>query len=361
MIRHLITLCALPGALALAADALAQSARTGRQIYESACAACHGSDGRGRSAAASDYPVPAPDFTDCRFATREPDADWLAVIHAGGPARGFSRLMPAFGRALDHADLERALQHIRAFCESDAWPRGELNLPRALVTEKAYPEDEAVLTVSASDSAVTNTFLYERRIGARNQVEMVVPLAFAERSPGDWTGGVGDLAFAFKRALLHSLPKGSILSGAVEVVVPTGSTERGIGGGTTVVEPFVAFAQILPADAFIQVQGGAGFPIDRDHADEVFWRAVLGRSFTQGEFGRSWAPMVEILGERELESGSRVHWDLAPQMQVTLSARQHVMLNAGVRIPVNLREGRSTRFMVYLLWDWFDGGLFNGW
>ena len=87
--------------------------------------------------------------------------------------------------------------------------------------------------------------------------------------------------------------------------------------------------------------------------------AVLGRSFTQGEFGRSWSPMVEILGERELESGSRVHWDVAPQMQVTLSARQHVMLNAGVRVPVNLREGRSTRFMVYLLWDWFDGGLFD--
>jgi hypothetical protein len=30
-------------------------------------------------------------------------------------------------------------------------------------------------------------------------------------------------------------------------------------------------------------------------------------------------------------------------------------------MPVNLREGRSTRFMVYLLWDWFDGGLFDGW
>ena len=215
--------------------------------------------------------------------------------------------------------------------------------------------------MAASDGAVANTFVYERRIGARNQVEMVVPLAFAERSPGDWTGGVGDLAFAFKRALLHSLSKGSILSGAVEVVVPTGSTERGIGGGTTVVEPFVAFGQILPADAFLQVQGGAGFPIDRDHADEVFWRAVLGWSFTQGEFGRLWSPMVEILGDRELESGSRVHWDVAPQMQVTLSARQHVMLNAGVRVPVNLREGRPTRFMVYLLWDWFDGGLFDGW
>jgi mono/diheme cytochrome c family protein len=33
--------------LSHAADVLAQTARTGRQVYESACAACHGSDGRG--------------------------------------------------------------------------------------------------------------------------------------------------------------------------------------------------------------------------------------------------------------------------------------------------------------------------
>jgi hypothetical protein len=37
------------------------------------------------------------------------------------------------------------------------------------------------------------------------------------------------------------------------------------------------------------------------------------------------------------------------------------MLNAGVRLPVNERAGRSTTVMVYVLWDWFDGGLFDGW
>jgi hypothetical protein len=41
---------------------------------------------------------------------------------------------------------------VRTFCASDAWPRGELNLPRALVTEKAFPEDEAVLTTSVATS-----------------------------------------------------------------------------------------------------------------------------------------------------------------------------------------------------------------
>ena len=361
MSRLLIWLSALAGTLLPAADALAQTTQTSRDVYESACAACHGSDGRGGPAAASDYPLAAPDFTDCNFATREPDADWLAVSHDGGPARGFSRLMPAFRDALSRADLKRALGHVRTFCASDAWPRGELNLPRALVTTKAYPEDEAVLTVIAADGAWTNTFVYERRFGPRNQVEMVVPLAFAERSPGDWTGGIGDIAFAFKRALLHSLPRGSILSGGLELIVPTGSTERGIGSGTTVIEPFAAFGQILPSDAFVQVQVGGEFPFDRDRPTEAFWRTVVGRTFTQGEFGRAWSPMVEILGARELTAGTTSHWDLVPQMQITLSRRQHIMLNAGVRVPINERQGRSTQVMTYLLWDWFDGGLFSGW
>jgi hypothetical protein len=37
------------------------------------------------------------------------------------------------------------------------------------------------------------------------------------------------------------------------------------------------------------------------------------------------------------------------------------MLNVGVQVPVTERAGRPTRVMAYILWDWFDGGLFDGW
>jgi hypothetical protein len=347
------------------ADAAAQGTsapeRTGRQVYEAACATCHGSDGRGITAAAADYPLPRPDFTDCNFATREPDVDWLAVSHAGGPARGFDRLMPAFGETLTRQELEHSIRHIRGFCSSSAWPRGELNLPKPLFTEKAFPEDEYVLTLTAAKGALTSKIVYERRIAARNQFEFVVPIALSERTPGDWTGGVGDLAFAFKRVLAHGFRRGNILSASAELVIPTGSTERGIGGGTTVLEPFVTFGQILPARMFVHVQAGGGIPFDRNAADEAFWRTAIGRRFTRGEFGRMWSPMVEVLGARDLTKGAKVHWDVAPEMQVTLSARQHIMASAGVRIPISERAGRSTQFVMYLLWDWFDGDLVTGW
>mgnify|MGYP000844864712 CR=1 FL=1 len=47
-----------------------------------------------------------------------------------------------------------------------------------------------------------------------------------------------------------------------------------------------------------------------------------------------------------------------PQMHL-----QHVALSGGVRVPVNLRyrEGRRVQAVVSLVWDWFDGGLFEFW
>jgi hypothetical protein len=67
------------------------------RLYRETCAACHGIDGRGVSRELVGFEEPLPDFTDCRFAPREPDLDWLAVIHDGGPARGFAPMMAAFG------------------------------------------------------------------------------------------------------------------------------------------------------------------------------------------------------------------------------------------------------------------------
>jgi hypothetical protein len=343
-----------------ALEALSQT-RSAREVYQVACAACHGSDGTGAPAVESGYPLVPPDFNDCNFSTREPSADWVGVSHSGGPNRAFSPLMPAFGEALTRQEIELAVSHARTFCTEESWPRGELNFPRALVTTKAFPEDEAVLTVVAAEGVVTNKFVYEQRVGPRSMFEVIMPLEFSERTAGDWTGGVGDLGFAFKHVLVANEARGSIVSAAAEVLVPTGSTERGIGSGTTVVEPFVALGQRLPGRAFVQAQVGVGIPFDRARADEAFWRMTAGRGFRQGEFGRLWAPMVELLGSRQLSSGAATHWDVLPQVHVTLSRRQHIRADVGVRIPVNERTGRSAQFLGYFLWEWFNGGLTTGW
>jgi len=74
-----------------------------------------------------------------------------------------------------------------------------------------------------------------------------------------------------------------------------------------------------------------------------------------------WTPMVEFLADRDLISGAVTNWDIVPEVQVTLNKRQHVRLGFGVRTPLNNTAGRSTQIAIYALWDFFDGGLREGW
>lgn len=43
---------------------------SGAELYDAACAACHGADGSGLSSDRVGFQVPVPDFTDCRPAPR---------------------------------------------------------------------------------------------------------------------------------------------------------------------------------------------------------------------------------------------------------------------------------------------------
>jgi hypothetical protein len=341
---------------------------TGKEVFRAGCAACHAPDGKGMPQTTVGFEPPStfPDFTDCNATTREPNPDWRSIIHNGGPARGFSEIMPSFTEALTAGQIEKVIQHLRSFCREKSWPRGELNLPRALVTEKAFPEDEAVIQTAVDAEGgrtVANELVYEKRFGIRNQVEVAVPFGFQQQDTSTWFGGVGDMKLAYKRALASNLRTGSIFSLVGEAVLPTGNKARGLGKGVTIFEGFAAYGQLLPRDSFLQFQGGVELPTHtEDAARAVFWRTVLGKSIAQENgLGRLWSPMVELLADRELAAGEKINWDVLPQLQVTLSRRQHIRANIGVRFPVNNTGSRSTQLVFYLLWDWFDGGLRDGW
>jgi mono/diheme cytochrome c family protein len=339
--------------------------KTGAQLFKDACSACHGLDGRGRERSVVGFDLQLPDFSNCSFASREQDGDWFAIAHEGGPVRGFSTTMPSFGEALTKDELTKILGHMRTFCTDRSWPRGELNLPRTFMTEKAYPEDEAVLTTSVAtngSAAIANEIVFEKRFGSRNQIEIALPIEAAKGTEGAWAGGAGDLTFGFKRTVAHSLDRGAILAAAGEIKFPTGDEAAGLSAGTPVFETFAAYGQILPKDAFLQAQAGVELPFNTELAErEAFWRLATGRTFTHGPFGRSWTPMAEFVAARELEAGRPIEWDLIPSVQVSLNKRQHLLMSVGVRVPLSARSGRQTQLLFYFLWDWFDGGLFDGW
>jgi hypothetical protein len=274
--------------------------------------------------------------------------------------------MPSFSEALTSQQIDKVVQYLRTLCDDPAWPPGELNLPRAMMTEKAFPEDEWVLTTAVNANGPGDIFaelIYEKRFGKKNQLEFAAPFTSLRNNSSTWVGGIGDLVLGYKRNLFHSIRSGSILSVQGEIATPTGNRSRELGSGVTIFETFAAFGQRLPGRGFIQIQTGAELPTDTKKAPQAaFWRTAVGKTLVQNHgYGRIWTPIVEFVADRDLETGARTNWDIVPQMQVSLSKRQHVMVSGGVRRPVNNISGRATQLMFYVLWDFFDGGLREGW
>jgi len=357
-----------PAAAQLAQNKSTLKLDTGEEIYKAACVGCHGPDGKGQPQTTVGFELPKtfPDFTDCRGTSPEPDTHWTAMIKDGGSSRGFSPIMPAFGDALTAAQIAKVVGYLRTLCPDPHWPQGDLNLPRPLVTEKAYPEDEVVLTTAINANktpGVTNTLVYEKRVGSRTNAELIIPGTFQQQASGTWFGGVGDISLEMKQTLFHSMRTGGIFSMAGELTIPTGNSTYGLGNGVTFLESFAAYDQILPKKMFALVQAGAETPTRRGPLPaELYLRLAAGKSFNQGGgSGRTWSPMVEMVSARELIPRVGVEWNVVPEMQITLNKRQHIRANIGVSIPVTQTQGRSTQVMFYLLWDWFDGGLRDGW
>jgi cytochrome c5 len=240
-------LCAALMLLSLRRPAHAETL-TGAEVYTDACATCHGKDGRG-APQGSAIVVPLPDFTDCITATSEPTANWEGLIRYGSAFLGLSNQMPAFGEALSDEEIVAVIHYVRRFCDDPRYPLGDLNYPRPLFIEKAYPEDEAVLSFdyeSATSQRVAGwEAAIEKRLGARGQVEVALPAALVDPDGGGSSGGVGDLGISYKYALLADEAWHSIVTARLALALPTGKTSDGIGSGTTVVSPQLLAAHSL--------------------------------------------------------------------------------------------------------------------
>ena len=338
---------------------------TGEEIFSATCAGCHAADGKGAPRSTVAFAVPVPDFTDCKATTAESTVDYAAVIRDGGPVRGFSRIMPAFRDLLTADQIQRVATYLRTFCPEPAWPRGELNVALALITEKAFPEDELLITSTASTrgpASIENHLIYEKRFGQRTQLEVDVPYGFVERPGKSWVGGLSDASIAAKRVFYASSASGAILSGLGGVVLPTADARTGLGTGTTSFEAIVLGAKLLPARSYFQFEGGVNLPTDVSSTPRsAFWSGALGKTIAFGPITRIWSPMIEVAGSRDLTRGASVDWNVVPQFQLSLSALQHVRAGFGVNVPLTQRKTRDSQIMAYLLWDMADGPLLQGW
>lgn len=349
----------------------------GEKVYKGGCIACHGADGTGAPESSTVFKRSDvwPDFTKCDQTTPEPNGNWKAAIVHGGPSRGLSQIMPAFGDLLTDAQINDVIWYMRGFCKNTRhFPLGELNLPRALVTEKAFPENELVVSTAVNTKGLpawTTDIIDERTvIDARTQLETDVPINYANLDAGSgggpnggFTEGVGDITIGLKRELFSSLRTGSILSVQGGILLPTGDSNRGFGAGTTQFEPFASFDQLFRTNTFLQTELGADLPVDTSVAPRsMFYRAAVGQAMAPDHMlGRLFSPMVEFLGVRDFKPGAGTDWDVLPEMQVTVSRRQHVRVGFGYRAPFTNTDGRTPQAVFYFLWDRADGKIWDGW
>ena len=272
--------------------------------------------------------------------------------------------MPAFGDALSADQIDRVVRYLWTFCRDRRWPRGDLNPPRALFTEKAFPENETLFLTGVPLGGAGGIGRPSSTSGGSGRA---APGRCRCRSVssrprrGPWHRGLGDIEVAVRQTVHADHERGTIVAVGGAVTLPTGKETLGLGKGYTVYEPLLLAGQMLGANGFVQLQAGYEIASSQEKGtNEAFLRTALGYTWAQDAgFGRAWTPMVELLLAKP--SGAATEWDVAPQLQVSLSKLQHVLFNVGVRVPLNQRETRKPQLMTYVLWDWFDGGFLQFW
>lgn len=315
------------------------------------CARCHAQDGSGKVNEPT-IDVEPLDFSDCKVAAAEPDADWELAIAEGGPAVGLSAQMPAFGDTLTDEQVQAFVEHIRGLCKEDGWPHGNMNFPRPIFTEKAFPENEFILlpVVSyrresgANRSDVDLVAVYERRVSRRGMWEAAVPLSHRSTA-GTPRRGIGDIELAFKYVLSADVASTRIVSAGLEVALPTGSEVRGLGNGTPVFEPYLA-AGTMVRNVYLQAQSKVELPVNGAKASRAFvYNVYAGRDTSASP--DTWTLGVELNGEND-------ELALTPQVRKGLTKTGALGASVGVRIPLSHRREQGTRVVGYLLWEYLD-------
>jgi mono/diheme cytochrome c family protein len=105
-----------PASLSSAAgpgDADDPHVRSGRALFVTHCAACHGDAGRGDGASAAAFATKPSNLTDGRLMNPLPDVFLASVIRHGGPAEGLSPGMPPFEPYLGEAQIRDVIAYLR--------------------------------------------------------------------------------------------------------------------------------------------------------------------------------------------------------------------------------------------------------
>lgn len=109
----------LLAAASLVATQPATAEESGKDLYNTYCAQCHGMEGNGMGVNVRDMSVQPRDHTDAEAMSSRSDADLFKVIKEGGQAINKSVLMPPWGDALSDEEINRLVKYLRVLCQCE--------------------------------------------------------------------------------------------------------------------------------------------------------------------------------------------------------------------------------------------------
>ena len=220
--------------------------------------------------------------------------------------RGLDRHMPAFGDAL-LAGRDRARgRRTSARSAGDRLAAGRSESAARVLHRKGLPRERGGLDDGdhgRASASVENDLIYERRIGARNQIELVVADRAAGRR-GEWSRGLGDVASRSSGRLHASMRAGRSAPPAWRSSCRPATSPRS-RQRLHRVRAVRHVGSAAAAEQLLQLHAGVELPSDGARAPgKSFLRRRSGPRGRRSGFGRAWSPQIEVLWARP-EGGRR--------------------------------------------------------
>ncbi len=352
----------------LFSNAFAKEENTTSVIYQNHCAACHGSKGQpdADNPMFKELGILPANFTDQLFSSREPSKDWFLVVKEGGAAKGFSEIMPAFKEVLSDSQIKKVVKYIKTLSGKHDYPSGDMNFILPIRTKKAFPEDEAVWKFRFQDDAnnttndqIRNVLEIEKRIFKKTQLSMEISHKFDD-GIDDGGGNVDQIEPGIKHVVYENPSQQFIASigalFAIKIEERSSSNEF---------IPYIAAAKRITNSITFQGTARSTLLTDKFNKGNVELSGVA--HWSPSIWPRSISPGLELVASFPIDRGTGIgrksfsQLSLIPQAQIGLNKRGHIMLNLGAEIPLNETDRYDYRAYAYLIWDFADGGLFDGW
>lgn len=325
---------------------------SGRQTFETTCSVCHGNSGSPdvNSPVVQGLGVVPADLSDPLFNSREPAMDWEMVVKYGGDALGLAPQMPAHKEVLSDNQVHDVTAYIKSLVDTSEYPPGEMNLMLAIRTKKAFPEDEVVyqgrFTSQDGDDAYKNVLEFEKRVGKRGQAILEL-VHQAEGSVNE----LAEIEIGYKQAL--SFSQRHILSAAAVVAIPVEAD------GDGELQTYLAYGREISPSWTFQGSSRFKFPFNDFSDGEVELAGIF--HYVHSPWPRRVFPAIELTTTTPFDSNNGdFEWTVLPQIRIGLTRGGHVALNLGVEFPLS-SQAWDNRVYATLLWDFADGGFFQGW